>query len=149
MRSSQWAQKHVINRCSSVTYARWKTDSKVDQPEQRTEHSECYSNTVHICESVLHYAVTLWKNAQVFTRPNILRNTSKSLKQKSHTEPKTLLVKFSVWIKAKAIKPELKSNGIDQLICQIVVLNILEKQGDSVNTFDRLEVVTTINWLNT
>ena len=50
--------------------ARWKTDSVVDQPERRTEHSECYSNTVQTCESLLHYAVTLLQNAQVCTRSN-------------------------------------------------------------------------------
>jgi hypothetical protein len=41
----------------------------MDQPEERTEHSECYSNTVHIYESVLHCAVTLRQNGQVCTRP--------------------------------------------------------------------------------
>jgi len=52
-------------RCNVTFFdARWKTDSVVDHPERRTHHSECYSNTVHICESVLHYTVTLWQNAQ-------------------------------------------------------------------------------------
>ena len=41
----------------------------MDQPDGRTEHSDCYSNIVHICESVLHCAVTLRLNAQVCTRP--------------------------------------------------------------------------------
>jgi len=40
----------------------------VDQLEGQTEHSERYSNTVHICESVLHLAVTLRQCAQVCTR---------------------------------------------------------------------------------
>ena len=31
--------------------------------------SECCSNTVHTCESLLHYAVTLRQNAQVSMRP--------------------------------------------------------------------------------
>jgi len=53
--------------------ARWKTDSKVDQPAQRTEHSECYSKTIHTCESLLHYAVMLRQNAQVCTQPNMCR----------------------------------------------------------------------------
>jgi hypothetical protein len=33
--------------------ARWKTDSKVDEAAQRTEHGECYSNTVQTCECSL------------------------------------------------------------------------------------------------
>ena len=33
--------------------ARWKPDSKVDQPVQRILHNECYINTVHTCESLL------------------------------------------------------------------------------------------------
>ena len=38
---------------------------------QRSEHSECYSNTVHTCESLLRYAVALRQNAQICTRPNV------------------------------------------------------------------------------
>jgi len=31
----------------------WKTDSEVDQPAQRTKHSENTSSTIHTCESLL------------------------------------------------------------------------------------------------
>jgi hypothetical protein len=49
--------------------ARWKTDSRVDQAEQRAKQGECYSNTVQTCECSLPLPVTLRQNAQVWTRP--------------------------------------------------------------------------------
>jgi hypothetical protein len=56
----QWAHRNLIWWCN-VTFCDvcWKTDSKVDTAAQRIEHSECYSNTVHTCESVMlhHYVV--------------------------------------------------------------------------------------------
>ena len=42
-----------MQQCNITSFdAHWTTDNKVDQPEQLTEHSECYGNTVHTCESV-------------------------------------------------------------------------------------------------
>jgi hypothetical protein len=41
-------------RCSVKTFdARWKTDSKMDQPAQRTEQGERYWNAFQTCESLL------------------------------------------------------------------------------------------------
>lgn len=55
-------------RCNVTSFdERWKADRVVDQPEQRTLHKECYSNTIRICESLLNYPVTLRQNVQVFT----------------------------------------------------------------------------------
>jgi hypothetical protein len=59
--------------CNVTSFdARWITDSKVDQPAELIEHSEWHSNTVHTCESLLHYAVTLRQNAQVCARSNVI-----------------------------------------------------------------------------
>jgi hypothetical protein len=42
-----------MQQCNITSFdAHWKTDNKVDQPKQWNEHSECYSNTFHTCESV-------------------------------------------------------------------------------------------------
>ena len=48
-----WRRNVKVIRCG------WKTDSSVDQPEQRIEHRKCSSNTVQTRESLLHYAATL------------------------------------------------------------------------------------------
>ena len=85
--SAGCAQKHVPIRPSGVTqrpHARWKTDSRVDQPAQRTEQGERCNNTVQTCESLIHYAVTMLQNARVWTRPKAntlsLHRSSETLK---------------------------------------------------------------------
>ena len=74
--------------------ARWKTDSRVDQHEQRTEESECTSNTLQTYESLLHYAVTLRQNAQAWTRPYMVHDTE----EVSH-----LIIKSAVLMACKSV----------------------------------------------
>jgi hypothetical protein len=69
--------------------ARWKTDSKVDQPVQRTKLSECYSNTIHTCESIMLRCYIEAECSSLYAALHLaLDSTEKSPSQAGHFTPR-------------------------------------------------------------